>query len=118
MSRAGRIIVRVAEADYEFRLGWGEIVELQETRDAGPFVIHARLVDGSWKTDDIAVTLILGLVGAGKSRVDALSVVEGWLESRLPAENAVLARAVLNAGLVGAPDEPLGKPTAADQRFA
>lgn len=118
MSRDGRLITKVAGADVEFRLAWGQIVELQEARDAGPFVVLGRLEDKTWKPDDVSVVLVLGLVGAGLPYADALATVEGWLADRLPAENAVLAHAVLLAGLVGAPDEPVGKTAAADQRGA
>lgn len=121
MSRDARLVTKVDAADVEFRLGWGQLVALQEARDAGPFVILSRLSDGTWRTDDIAVTLVFGLVGAGRTHADALAVVEGWLADeggRLPTENAGLAYAVLSAGLVGAPDEPPGKPVAADQTVA
>jgi hypothetical protein len=115
------LVTKVAGVDVEFRLGWGQLVTLQETCDAGPFVILNRLADGSWKTDDIAATLVLGLVGAGRTHMEALGIVEGWLDEkngRLPVENLTLAQAVLGASLVGAPDEPLGKAAAADQKIA
>lgn len=121
MSRDARLVTKVGDADIEFRLGWGQLVALQEARDAGPFVILSRLSDGTWRTDDIAATLVLGLVGVGRTHADALALVEGWLSDeggRLPAENASLAYAVLSAGLIGAPDETLGKPAAADQKVA
>lgn len=120
MSRDARLTTRVGSTDFEFRLGWGQLIALQEARDAGPFVLLSRLGDGTWRTDDVAATLVLGLVGAGRTHGEAIAVVEGWLsaEARLPTENASLAYAVLSAGLIGAPDEPLGKATAADQKVA
>lgn len=113
MSRDARLVSRVGGTDFEFRLGWGQLVALQEACDAGPFVILDRLGARQWKADDVSVVLLLGLVGAGMTHVEALRIVESWLadeSGRLPVENAALAYAVLGAALVGAPDEPLGKP--------
>lgn len=121
MSRDARLVTKVGDADIEFRLGWGQLVALQEARDAGPFVILSRLGDGTWQTDDVTATLVLGLVGGGRTYADAVVIVTAWVADeggRVPAENASLAYAVLSAGLIGAPDEPPGKPAAADQQVA
>ncbi len=61
-------VVRLAFANgkYPFRLGGGEIRELQRVCDAGPMEIHRRLLSGTWRIDDVTETLRQGLLGAAR----------------------------------------------------
>lgn len=115
MSRDARIELDWADGTYSFRLGWGEIVKLQEACDAGPFVILDRLQTGRWKVEDIGNVIRLGLIGGGMEPAAALRKVRSYVEARPPFESLQPAIAVLSAGCVGAPDEPLGKEEAADR---
>lgn len=98
-----------ADGDYRFRLGWGELIQLQEATDAGPFALLDRLAGKNWRVGDISHTIRLGLIGGGKTPEDALKLVRNYVESRPPAENVMLAYAILAAGVQGAPDEPPGE---------
>ncbi|CAN7431842.1 gene transfer agent family protein [Rhizobium rhizogenes] len=107
-----------ADDDYVFRLGWGELEELQETCNAGPYVILARLYDDTWRIGDIANTIRLGLIGGGMKPVDALKKVRAYVQDRPPYENITYAQAILSAGIVGAPEEKLGEDDAPNQTEA
>ena len=98
-----------ADGDYRFRLGWGELIQLQEATDAGPFALLERLAGKHWRVGDISHTIRLGLIGGGKTPEDALKLVRNYVESRPPAENVMLAYAILAAGVQGAPDEAPGE---------
>jgi hypothetical protein len=98
-----------ADGDYSFRLAWGELVQLQEACDAGPLVILSRLGGGSWKVQEIAAVIRLGLIGGGTAPADALRLTRDYVEARPPMENTSLAYAVLGAALQGVPDEPPGE---------
>jgi hypothetical protein len=118
MSRDAQITLPWADGDYVFRLGWGELELLQEACAAGPYVILNRLYEDSWKIGDISHTIRLGLVGGGMPPVDALKLVRQYVEKRPPMENIIFAKGILEAGLVGAPEEKVGEQEAANQESA
>jgi hypothetical protein len=114
VSRTGRIAAEFAGEERDFRLAWGELMDLQEKRDAGPSVVLARLSLGQWQLQDVTETIRLGLVGGGADTATAARLVRQHVEQRpweLGGENGlvVLAVRILAAALHGAPDEPLGK---------
>ncbi|RKD61556.1 gene transfer agent family protein [Rhizobium sp. WW_1] len=109
MSRDAKIILAWADGDHVFRLGWGELEELQEACDAGPYVLLGRLYDESWRLADIAETIRLGLVGGGMAPTDALKKVRFYVKGRPPMENLQFAQAILSAGVVGVEDEKPGE---------
>jgi hypothetical protein len=114
MSRDAQITLPWADGDHTFRLGWGELELLQEACGAGPYVILNRLYDESWKIGDISHTIRVGLIGGGKKPTEALTLVRQYVEKRPPMENIIFAKAILEAGLVGAPEERVGEPAAAN----
>lgn len=105
MSRDASIDLTWADGDYRFRLAWGQLIELQEKCDAGPFVILNRLQAGTWRVQDISNVIRLGLIGGGMKPVDALKLVRTYVEERPPMENVLTAQAILSAGVAGAPEE-------------
>ena len=109
MSRSAEVTLAWADSDYTFRLAWGQLAQLQEACDAGPFVILQRLTTGQWKVGDISHTIRLGLIGGGTEPAKALSLVRDYVESRPPMENVMLARGILGIALQGAPDEKPGE---------
>lgn len=109
MSRDAKIELDWADGTYQFRLGWGELAELQEKTDAGPYVVLQRLHGGAWRIEDVSNTIRLGLIGGGMKPEEALKKVRYYVEQRPPMESLPYAVAVLSAGLLGAPDEPLGE---------
>ncbi len=113
MSRDGSVTLTWADGAHRFRLPIAQLRELQEKADAGPAFILSRLQSGQWLVDDIRETLRLGLVGGGMTPVDALKLVQRYVDERPLLESRQPAMAVLLAALVGVKDEPLGKPAAA-----
>lgn len=109
MSRSAEITLDWADGTYVFAMKWGQLIELQEKSDCGPYVILSRLIDHSWRVEDVSNVIRLGLIGGGMEPVVALKKVRAYVENRPPLENVLTAQAILSAGLVGAPDEPVGK---------
>lgn len=103
--------------EYDFRLGWGELVELQEACSAGPHFVLNRLHDGTWRVEDISETIRLGLMGADKDMKPsrATELVKKYVKARPPLENLLLATVILKAALMGSPEEVVGEPEAANQ---
>lgn len=115
MSRNARTELDWADGTFSFALRWGELAELQEKCDAGPYRVLDRLQGGDWRIEDISNVIRLGLIGGGMLPADALKKVRFYVEDRPPMENLFVAIGVLTASIIGAPDEPLGEPDAAKQ---
>jgi hypothetical protein len=105
MSRNAEVTLDFADDTYRFRMAWGQLSQLQEACDAGPFVILGRLRGGTWKMEDISNVIRLGLIGGGLEPIKALKLVRAYVEDRPPLESHMFAVAILTAGLIGSPDE-------------
>lgn len=116
MSRSGKISFRCLDGEmHTFRLAIGQLVELQEKCDAGPAWIVERLQSGRWLLADIRDTIRLGLIGGGMKPVEAGALISRYVDNvdeHPLLENRQTAVAILMAALVGAEDEPPGKPAA------
>lgn len=133
------IELEFGDGTYAFRLRFSQIVELQQNTGAGPFELYARLTAGFPKFEDVRETIRLGLIGGGEGWIGRTEDDEGqrvavdvakaarlvstyvdtfgdnlhsWHASRL------IAQAVLGAGLVGMPDEPVGEKKAGGETAA
>ena len=107
VSRDGSVSLDWADDTHRFRLAWGQLIELQDATEAGPAVVLKRLMDGTWRLQDVSHTLRLGLIGGGMEPVKALKMVRQYVEARPPMESLVYAQAVLSVALLGsAEDEP------------
>ncbi|AKR55703.1 hypothetical protein XM25_07810 [Devosia sp. H5989] len=104
MMRDASVTLTWADGDYTFRLGWGEMVMLQEACDAGPYEVYERLKGTRWRVQDIAAVMRLGLIGGGVEPTKALALVRDYVEGRPPLENVPFARGILMIGIMGAPD--------------
>ncbi|UIK05004.1 gene transfer agent family protein [Neorhizobium galegae] len=109
MARDAQITIPWADGDFTFRLGWGELAELQEKTEAGPYVVLHRLHSHQWRVEDISNVIRLGLIGGGFPAAEAMKKVRYYVENRPPLENHSVAVAILSAGLLGAPEEPVGE---------
>ncbi len=105
MSRDASVTMDWADGTYVFRLPYGQISELQEKTGCGPQFLLSRLVDGSWKVDDLRETIRLGLIGGGTEPLKALSLVRSYVEQRPLMDSVLPARAILMAALVGVEGE-------------
>lgn len=118
MSRDASVTITWADGDYKFRLGIGQIRELQEKCDAGPghmAGILAQGMYGPWRVDYIREPLRLGLIGGGMEPAKVVPLIKRYVDERPWAENIQPALAVLLASVVGVPDEQLGKSEAASE---
>ncbi|WP_457812349.1 gene transfer agent family protein [Sinorhizobium meliloti] len=113
MSRDGSCTVPFNGQKTFFKLAWRELMKIQEACDAGPYVVLDRLVSGRWKLQDISEVIKWGLIGGGMPQGETLKLVEKEVEGRPPLENLAIAQQVLAAGVVGAPEEEVGKKSAA-----
>lgn len=114
MSRDARVELDWADGTYQFRLAWGQLAELQEKTDAGPYVVLRRLMESTWFLTDISQVIRLGLIGGGMEPSKALQMVRTYVEDRPPVENLPTAQAVMMAACMGAPDDKVGEPPAPD----
>lgn len=106
MSRDGSIILTFPDGeDYHCRLAWGQLIKIQEARNAGPFVIYVRLHGADWWMEDIREVIRWGLIGGGMDPVRAKKMLLECIEDRPPFHNLGLAQAIMKAGTVGPPDE-------------
>lgn len=113
--RDARVTFDWADGTYSFRLAWGQLAELQEKCDAGPYVVLQRLHSGAWRIEDISNIVRLGLIGSDMPPPQALKLVRRYIESRPPMENLIPAQLILAAALTGAPEEKVGEENAANQ---
>lgn len=116
MSRSATLVLDWADDAYTFRLAWGQLEELQEACNAGPQRILVRLASDDWRTRDVRETIRLGLIGGGLEPAKALKLVRAYVEDRPPAENVVIALAILQAAIIGAPEENVS-PSAKGERI-
>jgi hypothetical protein len=109
VSRDASVSFDWADGYYTFRLAWGELIELQEKCDAGPFVIFKRFMDNTWKAQDISETLRLGLIGGGMEVAKARILVQRYVQKEPLLQNVIHAQAVLGAAIFGVDEEEIVK---------
>lgn len=109
MSRHGDVTLDWGDGRYKFRLGYGEMLELQEICDAGPAVIAQRLRNDTYRVQDYRETLRIALIGGGMDQSKALRLIKRFVDNQPPAENLLHAWIVLNAFLIGVSEEEVGK---------
>lgn len=112
MDGSARTTLVWADGEHTFRLAIGQLRELQDKCAAGPMEIMHRLSVGTWRVDDIRETIRLGLIGGGKTPVDAMLLTVRYVDNRPLAENVAVAQGILLVALMGNPDDKVGKPEA------
>lgn len=116
MSRDAAVMVEWADGTYRFRLAFAQLVDMQQQRDCGPWVLHERLRVGTWSVEDVVETLRYGLLGAGDLPAKQVAaLIKTYVLDRPDwIVNAMVAQQVLGAALVGIPEAaPPKKETAA-----
>ncbi|WP_407799700.1 gene transfer agent family protein, partial [Staphylococcus aureus] len=69
-----------ADGTYRFSLKWGQLAELQDKCDAGPYVVLQRLHSGEWRIEDVSNIIRLGLIGGGMEPAPALKLTRAYVE--------------------------------------
>lgn len=106
MSRDASVLLPFPDGeDYNFRLAWGQLIKLQEARNAGPFVIYTRLFDQTWMVEDIREVIRYGLIGGGMDPARAKKLILEYIEADVPLAALPLAQRIMTAGLIGPDDE-------------
>jgi hypothetical protein len=113
MSRSASIDLPFPDETRTYRLGIGELRQLQEKCDRGPMEILQALTLGRWRVDDIIQPIRLGLIGGGMKIADANTLVEKHIQTGALAEACVYAALIVNAAITGAPDEEIDMPKGA-----
>ncbi len=113
MSGDGSIILPFADGEYRFRLGIGELRELQEKTGVGPMALFQRLGHNLWHIDDVREPIRLGLIGGGMNPTQALAKVGRYVAPGDLMNNVVTALHIVRAALMGDPEDQVGKKQAA-----
>jgi hypothetical protein len=92
----------------------GLILDLEEKCKAGLMSIMTRITNSQWGLNDIRETIRLGLIGGGMAPDKAMSAVRNHVDDNPKglAQSVMVAYAILEAVLVGVPDDPVGKTVA------
>jgi hypothetical protein len=88
----------------------GLILDLEEKCKAGIALILARIDSGIFGLSDIREPIRLGLIGGGMAPDKAMAKVRSHVDENPLAHSVLVAQAVLQAVLIGVPDDPVGKP--------
>lgn len=106
MSRDASIVETFVDGeDYVFRLAYGQVIKLQEARNAGPFALYMRLHGPDWFAEDVREVIRLGFIGGGMDEIKAKKMVVEYVEGRPLIQTLPLAQKIMRAAVVGPEDE-------------
>lgn len=94
---------------YTLKFGVGEAEFIQERHDMGPQYALTVIGAGRWTVKLLVDVVYIGLVGGGLKPETARRIADRWVANRPWGEAAPLAQIILQAGVIGVPDEPPGK---------
>lgn len=94
---------------YTVKFGVGEAEFIQERHDMGPNYALQIIDAGRWTVKLLGDVIYAGLTGGGQKPEAARQIVDRNVYKRPWGESAPLAQLILQAGIVGVPDEPTGK---------
>lgn len=103
--RNARITEFLGDDYQDFRLAYGQLLELQEKTGVGPFTLYRRFMSEDWFVQDIFETCRIGLIGGGMKPKDAHVLCKRYVMDVPPLDNLNLAKMILIAALHGAPEE-------------
>ena len=117
MSRDASVSFVWGDGEHTFRLGLGQLRELEDKRKVGAKALARRLLTGEDFVDDAREVIRLGLRGAGLTAEQAHGLLKHHYDpAPLAHENAVAALAIINAALTAPERDAPGKPEAAEIR--
>jgi len=94
---------------FDLKFGVGEAEFIQERHDMGPQYALDMVSAGRWSVRLLTDVVFTAMVGGGAKPETARRVTQKWVAERPWAESAPLVQIILQAGVVGVPDEPTGK---------
>jgi hypothetical protein len=94
---------------YTLKFGVGEAEFIQERHDMGPQYALTVIGAGRWTVKLLVDIVFAGLTGGGLKPETARRIADRWVAKRPWGEAAPLAQIILQAGVIGVPDEPPGK---------
>lgn len=110
MSANGTRTIIWANGEDQFCLAKiGLLLDLEAKCNAPVGVIFGRLGSGNFGINDIRETIRLGLIGGGMSPDRAMTAVKSHVDGNPLASSVLTAYCVLEAVMVGVPDDPVGK---------
>ncbi len=109
MSGDGSTLISWPDEERRYRLGIGELIELQDKCDAGPAQIFNAISNHSWRVQWVRETIRLGLIGGGLDPVRALALTAKYVTPGSLMTCAIMAQQILIAALSGDPNDPVGK---------
>lgn len=116
MAANGQIELNWGDGTHQFNIAKLKcVLELEEKCDAGIAQIFKRVMDGTWKMNDIRETLRLGLIGGGMPPTKALPLISRYVDDRPWQESLQPAMAVLLAAMVGVQGDEVGKKPETEQ---
>lgn len=126
MAPVGSITISWRNGEDEFCIAqFKSVCLLQEKCGCGIYEIAARLnsvllaavqsrLGGNARVEDVRETIRIGLMGGGKSPEEANRIIATCVDGQPLAHSVLVAYKVIEAYLIGVPDDPLGKPAAAE----
>lgn len=87
----------------------GLLLDLEAKCNAPIGVIFGRLGSGNFSVNDIRETIRLGLMGGGRTPAQAMDIVKIHVDGNPLASSVLTAYAIIEAVMVGVPDDPVGK---------
>ncbi|MBR0695946.1 gene transfer agent family protein [Bradyrhizobium lablabi] len=121
MSAPGTRSIIWANGEDQFCLSKvGLILDLEAKCEAAIAVIFKRIANKDFYLNDLRETIRLGLIGGGMTPKEAIAAVNLHVDENPHglAPSALVAYAVLEAVLVGVPDDPVGKAKPAADKTA
>jgi Phage tail tube protein, GTA-gp10 len=94
---------------HQFVLDLGGLRALQDACNAGPQEVLMRLINQTWRVDDLIEVIRHGLIGGGMAREDATALVLRMIDLHGLLKLVAVATFVLTSALVGEADDPVGE---------
>lgn len=119
MSRHGEVTLAWGDGNYTFRLGYGELLQLQKSCDAGPDWIAQLIKSPHCRVDHVREVFRLGLIGGKQVKQgDALTKVQRFFEEQMDDydNNRTIAYLIIERALGRLDDDALGKALGARKR--
>lgn len=100
------VTLAFGDGKHIFDLGpMGALREHDDKVKMGPGHVLRRLMIGEWRFAEVRETIRCALIGGGKSPVDALKLVEAYVDGRPYTESIPVALMILTSFMDGAPED-------------